>query len=359
MKWPLVVASLVVLELLLSSRSVYAPSYDIDFWQSEFNRTQIVRGDKADRFYSDAEIYAIVGYKYIRGEDPTKIHPEVPPAGKALIGLSILLFRNPVLINLFLGFGCLAFLYSLGKSVTRSPLAASLLVLFVTLDSQFRYLITTSNIDIPQLFFLLLSLWAFNFGSSPRRFWLALFSLGLMMATKFYFNAGILFAVYCLYLVFLGRFSTFLAFIFCLPFVALGFVIPYWSAFAHGMTPVEFFHFQGWLTSWWAGNSRVPWGGIFPLLWSGEWHTWWGKREVISIGSQWSSLWPLSLILALPALVSVISRRLKPAALLALWSLAYLGFLSFTSPFPRYLVAETPFLYLLGLHSFSRRSGRF
>ena len=51
--------------------------------------------------------------------------------------------------------------------------------------------------------------------------------------------------------------------------------------------------------------------------------------------------------------MSIKNLKLKiknyPILLLWLWSFAYLAFLSFTSPFPRYLIPLTPFFYILSI----------
>ena len=207
------------LNFIYLNRAVYITPYNIGFWQHEFLNTQIVKGDKAKRWYSDTEIYAITGYKYIRGENPTQIHPEVPPAGKLLIGGSIILFGNENLGNLILGFASLVLIYLLGRHMFsgHSP-AALLAVLLTSLDPGFRASLTTANIDIPQLLFLLFSLWAFlKAQDNPFWFGFSSFGLGLMMATKFYATAGVLFAVYCVFLLIKGRFKPFIYFFISLP----------------------------------------------------------------------------------------------------------------------------------------------
>jgi len=345
------------LNFIYLNRAVYITPYNIGFWQHEFLNTQIVKGDKAKRWYSDTEIYAITGYKYIRGENPTQIHPEVPPAGKLLIGGSIILFGNENLGNLILGFASLVLIYLLGRHMFsgHSP-AALLAVLLTSLDPGFRASLTTANIDIPQLLFLLSSLWAFlKAQNNPFWFGFSSFGLGLMMATKFYATAGVLFAVYCVFLLIKGRFKPFIYFFISLPAAFFGLALPYFSAFREGMTLSQFWHFQGWLASWWAGNARVPWGGIFPIIFQGRWYTWWGTKEIVRVG-EWTPLWPIALVLSvflITKFMSIKNLKLKiknyPILLLWLWSFAYLAFLSFTSPFPRYLIPLTPFFYILSI----------
>jgi hypothetical protein len=339
------------INFLINNLPTFTRTYDIDYWQKEFLNTQLVKGDKAPRYYSDTEIYAIVGYKYIRGEDPTKIHPEVPPLGKWLIGLSIVIFKNPVIINLLLGWGGLLFLYLISTSIVHKPVLGLLVVLFTSLDSQFRLLLTDAYLDIPLFFFLTLALWSFlQAQRKPHWFVLTGFAIGFMMGTKFYFTSLLLYAVLLCWLFLKGNFRAFFSFVLSSPIILLAYALPYWSAFIQGMNPVGFWHFQGWLTSWWAGNARIPWGTILPLIWSGSWFTWWGPKSIIKV-QEWSLLWPVCFIFGLVSIYKIIQNRTFPLLLIWMWSVCYLAFLTFTSPFPRYLIILMPFMYLLSLYS--------
>jgi hypothetical protein len=342
---------LVWLNFLSRHLSSFTTAFDVDFWQNEFLNTQLVKGDKAPRYYSDTEIYAIVGYKYTRGEDPTRIHPEVPPLGKELVGLSILIFKNQAILNLLLGWGSMLFLYLIAYQIFHRVTPGLLVVLFTSLDPQFRILLTDAYLDVPLFFFLLVSLWSFLKAQGRYRWYIATcLSIGLMMATKFYFTSLLLYAVYLIWLFFQGNFKSFIWFIVFSPIIFLAYLLPYFSAFTHGMNLIGFWHFQGWLTSWWAGNAIVPWGGIFPLIFSGAWHTWWGTKSIIQV-PEWNLLWPSVTVLSFLSIFKIIKSRRLPLLLLWLWSEGYLLFLSFTSPFPRYLILLMPFLYLLSLYS--------
>ena len=334
---------------IISHRRVYSTVYDTRFWQNEFPKTQLVIGDKADRFYSDTELYAILGYKYALGQNPVTMHPEVPPLGKQIIGAGIILFRNQNLASLLLGLGGLSLLYLIGLKVSPSRTVVLLTVLLVSLDRVFHTLISDSYIDTPQLFLFLLSLYLFLSSlTNQRRFILASLSLGLMMATKFYFNGLLLLAVYLIYLTLQRNFRIFMGFTLSLPAVAIGYLLPYTYSFITGFGLTDWIRLQRWMTSWWAGNARVPWGGIFSIIFTGNWHTWWGNRDIIAVG-EWTPLWPLAAVLGFISIFQIIKNRNYPGLLLWLWCIFYLLFLSVTSPFPRYLILLMPFLYLLTL----------
>lgn len=338
---------------LISRRNAFTTPYNLAYWQKQFSYSQVIIGDKAPYFFSDAEIYAIVGYKYITGEDPMRLHTEAPPLGKQIIGLSILLFNNPCIINLLLFMLILVILFLISRQIGVSINGSLLVVFLISLDPLIWSTVTEPLLDIPQLFFLSLAILAFLKSLSRNR-WLILcqLSVGFMMATKFYFNGLILLGVFCLASALTGNFRFFLRYILSLPLIALAYVLPYSVSFINGAGIWEFIRFQRWLTTWWAGNARVPWGGIFPIIFQGLWHTWWDKKIIAPV-PEWSPFWPGTLIIGLLSLVPALIRRHFGVLVIWLWCAVYLAFISFSSPFPRYLAALYPFWVILALRWFT------
>src|SRR3990170_4945370 len=208
----LIICSLV--SFILANRMIWLEKYDVSYWQDAFEDSQIVRGDKARDWLSDYDVYAIVGYKYWHGDDPLHFHTEAPPLGKQIIGLSIELFGNQNMMSLLLGLGCLGLLYVLGLQVFGLSTPALGAVLLLSVDPQFREMVLSSNLDIQQLFWLLVSLTSFIAGlSRPKWFYLASFSLGLFMTTKIYFSGLVVLATYLGYLFLLGNFSIFITYV--------------------------------------------------------------------------------------------------------------------------------------------------
>jgi hypothetical protein len=328
----------VVGNFILVNKFVYFTKYNISYWQKEFSFSQVAKS-KPEHFLSDYELYSIVGYKYWLGQNPMEMHPEVPPLGKYLVGLGIVLFENNSIMNLVLGLACLLFVYLLAKETTESSGVALLSVLLLSVDQLFVEHLTTANIDIPQLLFLLISLWAFN----RKNYILASVGMGLMMGTKFYLNGLILMGVYFLYLLIMQEFRPFMLYVLSLPFLVIAYLVTYTYSFYLGTGFWEFIKFQRWLGDWWAGNARVPWGGILEVIFIGKWHTWWDGSKYIPVPN-WSVLWPITMIGGIFGLN-------KKTLLLWLWVLTYLVFLTLTSPFPRYMIAILPFATILALNT--------
>ena len=363
--WLIAILLLIGLHFINSHWFVYTHTYNINYWDQEFSRSQTIIGDKAPRILADTELYPIIGYKYVTGLDPETLQAEVPPLGKQFFGLSILYFKNPLVIQLALGVLSVFMLYLLGFLLFQSPVPALIVVILQTLDPQFRLLLADAYLDIPALFFLLLSVYFFLRAEKDVRFFIpASFSLGLLMAVKFWLNGLLLLAVYLVYLFFRQNFRSFIAYIISLPFILVGFVIPYLPSLVRNPDPMAFLRLQSWMADWWAGNARAPWGGIFPIIFSGRWPTWWGRKELLRV-REWTPLWFPALILSLISFIFSFqtrpeqSRRISnlklkiingPAVFVGMWALVYLSFLSLTSVFPRYLVLLTPFIYLLSVY---------
>lgn len=339
---------LIIFNILSLSDRLFT-AYPANYWSHQFSKSQIVIGDKAPYFFSDSQLYAILGYKYLRGDLPTNLHPEVPPLGKMLIGTSIFLFKNENIASFLFSLCNLILIYLLGRFIGLPGQWSVLSLILLSLDLQFWDLATSSMLDMFLLTFLLISFLSFYKGQkNPRWFLLSSLFLGFMAGTKLYFTALLAMAVCILTMVFSGSFKMFIRHIISLPVFLLGFFLPYMTSFFSGMGIMEFIRFQRWLTSWWAGNSKIPFGGIFPIIFLNRWYTWWGSREVISV-SGWNLLWPITAILAYLSPLKLIKSQNTLLLSIELWIFGYLIFMSITSPFPRYLLLLFPFWLVLAL----------
>lgn len=355
----LITICLICLHFFFNHRQLYLDHYNVKYWQREFSRSQTIIGDKAPRILADTELYPIIGYMYVTGLDPSSLQAEVPPLGKQLFGLSILWFKNPLIIQLFLGLASLVLLYLVAEFVLKKSVAALVVVLFQALDPQFQLLLTAGFLDISQLFFLLLSLYFFLRAQRQSHWYLtSVISLGLSMAVKFWLTGLLFLAVYLGYLFIRGNFRLFTRFILYLPGIFLGFCLPYIPTLLKNPNPLDFLRLQSWMVNWWAGNAVVPPGGILKIIFTGLWPTWWGHNELILV-REWTPLWPIFTLLAFLSIFKIIIVRnwkleIRNYYVILIWlqSFAYLVFLCFTSPFPRYLVLLTPGLYLLAIFIF-------
>ncbi len=353
----IIVLLLVILNGLINRFPALISVYNLSYWQNQFSKSQLVIGDKAPYFFSDEDIYSIVGIKYLLGDLPTNLHPEVPPLGKILVGSSIFIFKNISIISLLFAICSLLLVYLLGRYSNLPKNWSILALIIISLDKQFWYLSTSAMLDIFLLVFLLLAfLSAYRGLKNPSWFLLSSLFLGFMASTKLYFTSLVAVAVCTLAILSTGSFKKFIQFIFSLIFYPVGFMLPYINSFLEGISLLDFLRFQRWLTHWWAGNSKVPFGGIFPMIFLNQWHTWWGKKAILPV-PDWNIFWPISAGLAYLSPIFMKSNKL--VLLTVFWIIGYLGFLTITSPFPRYILLLFPFWVVLALKSIHEAFTRF
>lgn len=329
--------TLTCLLLILTVRPV---PFMLAYWENSFQNSQVIYGGKAKYTLSDYDLYAIVGYKYWHGDSPTKLHPEVPPLGKLIIGASITFFSDQTLFNFLSGLSCLCLLYFIASFLEINLVFRSVFMLLLVTDKLFIESMTTSNLDIFQLNFVLLAFYTYL----HRKFAFTWLFVGLLMTVKIFVPGLILSGLMIGHTLYVYGFSGFINLIKFLPAMIVGYLLPYSSAIL-SQSAFEFIKFQRWLISWWAGSSKTPPGGILSIIYNGSWQTWWGKKEIIFVVS-WSPLWPISIVGGLSSLFRIISLK-SNWSLIWGWLAAYLTFLFLISPFPRYLVLVIPFSYLL------------
>jgi len=122
--------------------------YEKKYYQSQYlipNSTKPI---------SDAELYTYVGYKYIIGTNPLYLNAEHLTLGKYLIGLSILVTKNPHYSTLLFVLLTIFFYIKLILKITNSKLAASIGFFLISTDPFIKdAIINGPLLDIYQLFF--------------------------------------------------------------------------------------------------------------------------------------------------------------------------------------------------------------
>lgn len=339
---------------ILRNQSVWTKKYDVEYWQDAFLDSQIQRGDKARNWMSDYDVYAILGYKYVNGEDPLALgNPEAPPLGKLMIGLSIKVFGNQNIGSLIFGIGGLSALYLLGKELFKKPEWAALPVLLLLLNGSFMTSLVSSNLDIIQTFFLIVSLlYLVKSKDNNLYYCIAMFMVGLLMATKYFVNGAVLILVMLIYTLIQGIFEKFIFFLTSLIYTIYGFIISYITVLVRNPDPISFVKFQLWLLEWWIGGAHSVWGSIFPMIFLGKWRTWWRGVPSFIHFNEWDITWPLLAFFGLISIVKIIKKKDMQMFLVWLWPATYLGFLTFSTPFPRYTLALFPFWCLTTVYLF-------
>src|SRR3990167_3935815 len=78
-------------------RAAFIEPYDIKYVQDHYYHSQWEIPNSPWGIGDDG-LYQFSGYEIVRSRDSLTTSPEVPPVGKLLYGLSILLFNNPYFV---------------------------------------------------------------------------------------------------------------------------------------------------------------------------------------------------------------------------------------------------------------------
>jgi len=345
-----VIIFLFILEIF-SHKEVYLTRWDEEYWRQRYEKSQWTKGWEAEEKMGDAELYAYAGWRQIKGEDPTKINPEVPPFGKYLIGLSILFFGNPYIQAPLFGLLYLLVIFLWGERVLKKDILALIPVFLTFADPLFRENLTTSMLDLPFSLFIALAFLFLAKGKENYWFYLpAVVFLGAVAATKFYlvgFALTLVFLAYLLFLWVVFRYKDVFWFLLFLPVFLIFYFGNYLVYFLSGHNILDFKYLHFWIRHF----ARVqvesyPKGEIFRILLFGKWRTWWNGGEIIRLAS-WRPWWFLGFLALFTSFFSNFKRINFDILILCLWPTLLLFMFSFGVPYPRYLLPVLPPLYIL------------
>ena len=295
--------------------------------------------DIKNKGVSDSFLYSYVGYKYMKGANPSLLNPEHPPLAKYLIGYSIQLFGS----EHSMGIG-VAFLILLLGAIISYQLYSSLFLAGLTLFLTSIFPLFTDQIthgpqlELYQLFFFLLVIHFLLMGKKKNN---TLFIIGagiffgMLLSTKTFLPFFVLFSAW-IALYFWKRWKMTVMVIGIGVFV---FVATYWQYFALGGTLRTFLGVQKYIFIFY-GNAQIPlfefMGNYLRLIFTGSWKFWDSARS-ISAYSEWNILWPLLFLLGM---LRIKSRwTINPSSrLLIIFIILYNIFVFIIPVFPRYLL---------------------
>lgn len=324
-------------------RQEYLGEFDPVYWQNRYLKSQWVDPQSKESIGDDG-LYAYAGWAYINGEDPSILNAEMPPLGKYLIGLSIIIFQNQNIFALLTGIFVLFCFYKLNLLIFKDHFWALLPVTFFSLEPLFYKQLRAPYLDTLYLLFLFL---VFYFFLKERFFLFAIF-LGLMAVTKNTVSTFLLVGITCGLYLFMGRRKNLGNFLMSLPLTIVILLLTYSRYFFLGHNFREFLGVQKWILNFYTIGVKGTLGMVFPMLLLNQWSTWW--NGIIKI-SEWQITWPILLIASSWYLVSSILKRKRDGLfLIVIWLVIYLMFLFFIPVWPRYFLLIIPFLYLLSTH---------
>lgn len=296
-------------------------------------------------FIGDDGLYAYAGWEYIHGKDPTLLNAEMPPLGKYLIGLSILVFDNQNIFAIFSGILVLLAYFLLNLQIFKHKTLALLPVVLLSFEPIFYTQLRAPFLDLLYLSLLLFTFYFFL----KEKFLFSVISLGLMMATKASLGTFItVVATVMIYLFFYKKFKFIKKFVFFLPVAFITFALTYFRFFWLGHGIREFLGVQKWIVNFYSEGAKANFGSAWEMLIIGRWQTWWDKTIVIN---EWQITWPIIFLLSILLLYLMIRKKyFHKCFLFLIWVFIYLSFLSTLPVFPRYLLLVLPFLYSLSTY---------
>lgn len=327
---------------IFESKNYYLEKFNAEKLEKVFRYSQFARNSEDRKFIiEDWDLFALAGYRYIKGENPADINFEHPPLAKYFFGLSILIFGNPAVIQIFFGLGSLSLIFLIGKKIFNSNLLAVIPPFIFSFDQIFLTQLRLSMLDLPQLFFVILSFFVFEKALKNKKYYFLLgINLGVIFAIK-YLSVAI-FGVYFVYLLFKKRqdIKFYLGAVVIAVFV---YFLSWIAFFINGKNISDFIQLNINIVRLYRSYlPEYPKGEIWRLLLTGNWKVWFGNTPFVHVAEYWW-FWPLS-FLGLVA-TTLIARKFDNLflTLVILWSWFYLFSVSFHVIFPRHLLLFLPF----------------
>jgi predicted membrane-bound dolichyl-phosphate-mannose-protein mannosyltransferase len=335
---------------IYSYRGEYLSTYDHEYWEDRYFRSQWVIPNSKEPIGDDG-LFAYEGFEYIQGRDPTELNAEVPPLGKYLIGLSILIFGNQNVFALISGLFALTALYIFNLGIFKNFKTAFIPVALFSFEPMFYTQLRAPFLD---LLYLGLLLMIFYLLIKKRYVYSSVF-LGLMAATKTSIATfALVGAVIYTYFLFIDivvnkirkiTYPSLKKYLLYLPVSVISFLMVYIVYFLKGNSLWDFLGVQKWIFTFYEiGAKGEPFAVIWLLL-SGQWINWFSSAQKVT---DWHPGWPVLLVLSLIASFLIIKQKKKNGlVLIAVWIIIYLLFLSAIPVWPRYLLLLLPFMYNL------------
>lgn len=328
---------------LYFKRNRFTLPYNYDYFADKYLHSQYVEGEGSKYTIPDYELYSYAGYYYITGGEISRVNFENPPLGKYLIGLSIILFGNPLVIYLAFSVIYLTITYKFGRLIFQERIIALLALVILVSDPYFIHQASYTHLDFPMATFFLVGFYLFLTTTEWKRYAVAAIFFGLAIASKF-------FPFFAVILIYLGAIAAkkgrraLLSFSATIPVIVAVYVLTFQN-FLLRQGILEFLRYQWWVLRWRMGNPIVV-GNILQAVFFGRLGTWWGSAVKFHYyPEEWSPLLPTVIVLTL--LSPIFYRRSLIYRIIYGYILLFLGYIFFiTEGGLKYLAPIYPFFSL-------------
>ncbi|OGY22002.1 MAG: hypothetical protein A3A65_03085 [Candidatus Chisholmbacteria bacterium RIFCSPLOWO2_01_FULL_49_14] len=298
----------------------------------------------------DEDLRTYAALEYLKGQDPSRINFEDPPLVKYLFGISYAVFANILVLQFLFASGILVCTYLIGRAICLGSRLALLPLLLLSFDKLFVQKSQTVNLDLPQLFFVLIALLVLMKKKYTQRSFVFLgISIGAAMASKVMFT-GLILLLFVLAVLYLRKIPHLKKAASLVVLVGLGVYIFSYSVFFFSHPVMDFVTLHLSIAGFYRSYvPEYPWFEIWRILFLGRWRTWFATPPIQPVEEHWL-VWPVSALLTFSLLFT--QRRLRrlslvPEQILLAWLVVYLGFQSIHVVFPRYLLLALPLFYIL------------
>ncbi len=344
-------AALYLSVVIFQNHKLFTEHFDPKEFEKKYNQSQWIIANSKNPI-SDEILYTYEGYQYIHGFNPIYLNAEVPPLGKYLIGLSIIIFNNHRVISLLTAISTLLVLFFLVYFVTNSLISSSIALFLTSINySLIDQFVHSPQLDIFQLFFLLIFLIFFlDYLKNKNKVFLFLAGifLGGFVSTKFFllYFSIIEVVIVAFYLQKRYNLRRFVVDVLTLDFeVSLIYLLTYLQFFLKGGTFREFLGVQKWIALFYKGSSidiSKLLGSYLSLIFFNQ-YKFWSKGYPVVHYQYWSVLWPIIFIFGLYSIFKLIKnnkniRQNNLIIFLAGFLVVYNMFLFVTPLYPRYLL---------------------
>jgi predicted membrane-bound dolichyl-phosphate-mannose-protein mannosyltransferase len=326
-------------------KNLFTEQTNIENYTEKYANSQYVLGEGSPHKIDDATLYIYAGHAYSRGEDPTSINFEHPPLTKYLIGLSLNLFNNPVLLNLPLFFFSLLCVFYLTKKITNKYWLGILGMMMVGNLQILQEHVAQALMDFPQLFLTLL-LFTTLFSKLKLKYPLAGVILGSLLSVKY--QIPMIF----LYIFIVGVWALtekkIFHFIYSMITMLITYLANYTVYFMNGNSLIDFAKFEWYRFRWFTGDRTMPKFLVFQTLFTGTFKGWWAADAYLTEPS-WTIFWPISFIFHLFSF-SFWKKFNKEIVTILFYTTIVLAVFSLGSAaYARYLLQLLPFWIIIGI----------
>lgn len=305
----------------------------------------------------DEVVFAYAAWEIMKGANPILVNGEAAPFGKYLIGLSEYFLGNEKVISLIFNLLSLIALFYLSYLILKNIFWSLLLITIFSFEKIFiAQMIYAPSLDNIQLFFILVS-FIFYVLSHRRPLFLisAFLTLGILMSVKFWLPGVLVFLIWVVHSTLSKDYKKLTKLILFSAFTLLSMLIIFIPVFLHGESLRRFFGYQKYLFEFYRQKLDFNPLGLWDLLLFNRWHV--SSNSPVKSASDWQITWPIFTILSLIFIFLIFKKKTfweiikKPIGVVIIWVFVYVGFLSFGTILPRYILPVLPAFYILGIFS--------